>query len=64
MLEAKQGQIFKKSTIYFKINLYKFVTKYLILKKSMLSFHCFKNNFKLIKTAFKENVNVLRFEDL
>ena len=58
---AKQGEILKnfkdtqnffdnvgqsKSTIYFKISLYKFLKKYPLLKRSTLQSIYFKNNFK------------------
>ena len=58
---AKQGEILKnfkdtqnffdnvgqsKSTIYFKISLYKFLKKYPLLKTSTLQSIYFKNNFK------------------
>ena len=44
-----------KSTIYFKISLYKFLKKYPLLKTSTLQSSYFKNNFKAIKVVSKEN---------
>ena len=38
-----------KSTILFKISIVKFVNKYPRMKKSSLSLHFLKNNFKIIK---------------
>ena len=76
---AKQGKMLKifkeleiscitigcsKLAIYFKINLYKFATKYPIRKKSTQSCHFLKNDLKSIKAVCKDKANVLRFEDL
>ena len=44
-----------RSTIYFKIWLYKFLKKYLLLIKSTLQSNYFKNNFKAIEIVCKEN---------
>ena len=67
---GKEGELLKKfkdtenffdnvgqsrSTIYFKISLYKFLKKYPLLKKSTLRSSYFKNNFKAIKVVCKEN---------
>ena len=67
---GKEGELLKKfkdtenffdnvgqsrSTIYFKISLYKFLKKYPSLKKSTLRSSYFKNNFKAIKVVCKEN---------
>ena len=71
---SKQGQLLKKfkdtenfldnvgediSTIYFKFSLYKFLKKYLLLKKPTLQSSYFKNNFKAIKVVCKENPTFL-----
>ena len=57
----KQGRILKQlkdfeqlfetvvlieSTVYFKLNLCKFISKYLVLGRSTVSSHYFKNNFR------------------
>ena len=61
---GKEGELFKKFTdnvgqsksmIYFKISLYKFLEKYPLLETSTLQSSYFKNNFKAIKVAWKEN---------
>ena len=67
-LVAEQGQILKKikksdqfletvhlskSNIYFKNNVCKFATKYLLLKNSTLSSNYFENNFKMIKAVLQ-----------
>ena len=44
-----------KSTMYFKNSLYEFLEKYPLLKISTLQSSYFKNNFKAIKVACKEN---------
>ena len=46
-----------KSTILLKISIVKFVNKYPRMKKSSLSFHFLKNNFKLIKEICHENAS-------
>ena len=38
-----------RSTVYFKIGIYKFLKKFPVLKNSTLSAHYFKNHFKLCK---------------
>ena len=48
-----------RSTVYFKIGLYKCLKKFPALKNSSLSSHCFRNNFKLIKTVCKSNEKLL-----
>ena len=68
--ESIQGQMLKKikdtegfvknsqhsrSTIYFKIELYKLLKKYPTFKNSSQSSHYFRNNFKMIKTVCKSN---------
>ena len=40
--------VFIEPALYFKINLYKLVSKYPVLGRPTLSSHCFKNNFRLI----------------
>ena len=70
---ATQGQLLKefkaceiffetlnqsKSTIYFNINLPKFLKKYPALKKSTQSSNYFKNNFELFKMVCKTNVKL------
>ena len=72
----KQGQIFKKfkdteatvenvgknrSTVHFNTGLYKFLQKYTALKSSTQSSHYFKNNFKVIKTVFKNNMQLFSY---
>ena len=44
----------RRSTFYFKMNLYKFLRKYLLVKKFILLIHYFKNNYKLIKSVPQE----------
>ena len=44
-----------RSTIYFKIGLYKLLKKHLALKNSIFSSHYFKNNFEMIKRVCKSN---------
>ena len=71
---GKQGQLFKKfkdtenffdnvnnskSTIYFKVSLYKFLKKYPLLKKSTTELIHFKSNFKAVMVVWKENPNFL-----
>ena len=66
---GKQGELLKKfqdnenffdnvgqsrSTIYFKISLYKLLRKYHLLKTSILQSSYFKNNFKAIKIICKK----------
>ena len=46
-----------KSTILFKISIVKFVNKYPGMKKSSLSLHFLKNNFKIIKETCHENAS-------
>ena len=46
-----------KSTILFKISIVKFVNKYPKMKKSSLSLHFLKNNFKIIKEICHENAS-------
>ena len=46
-----------KSTILFKIFIAKFVNKYPRMKKSSLSLHFLKNNFKIIKEICYENAS-------
>ena len=70
---AKQGQILKKfkdteefvenmeqspSTVYFNIELYKFIKKFPALKNSTLSSNYFKNNFKRINTVCKNHAEL------
>ena len=51
-----------RSTICFKINLYKLVRKYICLQKSTLSANYFKNNFKKIKSFCKKvKMNISKF---
>ena len=61
---TKSEELFEKaglshSSIYFKINFYKFLLKYPFLKTSYLPLHYFKNNFKKIKVC---NLNGSFFE--
>lgn len=51
------------SNIYFKINLYKLLTKYPVLKKSSLSSHYLKNNFNGTKEVCRENVDLFGRKD-
>ena len=46
-----------KSTILFKISIARFINKYPRMKKSSLSLHFLKNNFKIIKEICHENAN-------
>ena len=41
------------SSMYFKMNLYKYLNKYPVVKKSTLSSNYFKNNLKLVKQVWK-----------
>ena len=47
-----------RSTMYFKISLYKLLKKYPLLKKSTGQSSCFKNHFKAIEAVCKENSTV------
>lgn len=51
--------VFIEVTLYFKIYLHKFISKYLVFGRPALSSHCFKNNFKLISSVCKENADLL-----
>ena len=44
-----------KSTILFKIFIVQFINRYTRMKKSSLSLHFLKNNFKIIKEICHEN---------
>ena len=70
---VKQGRIFKqfkdcqqhfevvvlnKSTVYFKMNLYKFISRYPVLGRPTLSSHYSKNNFRLINSICKDDTNL------
>ena len=46
-----------KSTMAFKILIVKFVNKYPRLKKSSISLHIWKNDFKMIKEIYHENAS-------
>ena len=46
-----------KSTILFKTSIARFINKYPRMKKSSLSLHFLKNNFKIIKEICHENAN-------
>ena len=48
----------RRSTIYFKIGLYKRLKNFPALKNSSLSLHYFRNNLKLIKTVCKSNEEI------
>ena len=63
----KQGEILKKnfwlrwssrSNIYFKIRLHKFLCKFPVLKKSILTPSYFKSNFKIIRKVCNSNAGV------
>ena len=73
-IDGKQGKLLKRfkeendffdcdglsqSNIYFKIRLYKFLCKFLLLKNSTLTSDYFKGNFKLIKKVCKANGDLL-----
>ena len=65
--EKRYNQFFNrvrvnKSTIYFKMNLYRVLMKYPVLEKSILLPHYFKNNFEMIKAACNDNVNMFTFK--
>ena len=47
--------VFIKLTVYFKINLYKFISKYPVFGRPTLSSYYFKNNFRLINFVCREN---------
>ena len=46
-----------RSTMAFKISIVKFLNKYPKMKKSSLSLHFLKNNFKIIKEIYHENAS-------
>ena len=46
-----------KSTILFKISIVKFVNKYPRMKKSSLSLHFVRNDFKMIKEIYHQNAS-------
>ena len=47
-----------RSNIYFKIRLYKFLSKFPVLKNSTLTSSYFKSNFKLSKKICKANADI------
>ena len=47
-----------RSNIYFKISLYKFLRKFLLLKNSTFTSSYFESNFKAIKKVCKANVHI------
>ena len=49
-----------ESTVYFKINLYKFTSNYPVLGRPILLSHYFKNNLTLTKSVYKENTDLLQ----
>ena len=51
---------FIESTIYFKINLYKFISKCPVLGRPTLSSHSFKNSFILINSVYRENTDLFQ----
>ena len=46
-----------KATINFKIGIIKFVDSYLKMRKSSVSLHLLKNNFRIIKEVCKEHAS-------
>ena len=46
-----------KSTMAFKILIVKFVNKYPRMKRSSISLHFWKNDFKMIKEIYHENAS-------
>ena len=74
---GKQGELLKRfryedkffdrvglsqSNIYFKISLYKFLRKFLLMQNSTLASSYFKTNFKVIKKVCRANVNIFSKE--
>ena len=55
--------VLRRSTINFKIHLYKFLTKYPVLKKSRLSSHYLKKNFNDIKKVCRETADLFGWKD-
>ena len=51
-----------QSNIYFKISLYKFLRKFLLMQNSTLASSYFKTNFKVIKKVCRANVNIFSKE--
>ena len=49
-----------ESTLYFKINLYKFISKYPVLERLTLSSHYSQNNFRLINSVCKEDTDLFQ----
>ena len=47
-----------RSNIYFKIHLHKFLYKFTVSRKSILTSSYFMSDFKLIKKACKANVDI------
>ena len=48
----------RRSDIYFKIRLYKFLCKFPVLKTLTLTSSCFKSNFMLIEKVCKANADI------
>ena len=51
------------SHVYCKLWLYKFLPKYVVLKKYTLASHYFKANFKLIKKVCMDNLDLFGKKD-
>ena len=49
-----------ESTLYFKINLYKFISKYPVLERLTLSSHYSQNDFRLINSVCKEDTDLFQ----
>ena len=52
-----------RSTIYFKMNLYKFFSKYPVVKSPTLPPNYFKNTFKMIMKVLQEHVDLFGKKD-
>ena len=54
---AVAGFRISKATVYFKIGIIKFIDDYPKMRKSSISLHFLKNNFRLIKEVCKEHAS-------
>lgn len=55
-----EAAFFTELTVYFKINMYTFIRKYPVFGRPALSSHYFQNNFRSIKSVFKENTALFK----
>lgn len=58
-----KGVALSKSTVYFKTNLYKFVSKCFVLRRSTMLSHYFHNNFRLIQAVCRQILSCVKNSD-